>query len=245
MKTSIKVATCQVPEVREDTDAALSWIENYAERAWIADTSLVCFPECFLQGYLVQEELARRNAINLTSAVFSNMLRRLADAKPTLVFGMIEADAGSLFNTAVVVNRGRLVGKYRKMHLLPGESIFSPGTSCPVFEAGCLTFGINVCSDTQFPETAAAVVARGGHLIVCPANNMMRRENAEKWKHRHNEIRALRAKETGLWLVSSDVTGIRGDSIALGPTCVINPDGAVVAQVPLMEVGIVTSEIAW
>ena len=244
MKTHIGVAACQVPEVRENTAAALSLIEKYAERAGIAGARLVCFPECFLQGYLVEEELARRNAIDLTSAAFSDLLRRLANAKPALVFGMIEADAGSLFNTAVVVDGGRLIGKYRKMHPLPGESIYRPGTLCPVFEAGGLTFGINICSDTRYPETAAAVAAQGARLIVCPSNNMMRRQNAEKWKHRHNETRACRAKETGLWLISSDVTGIRSDSVGLGPTCVIDPDGSVVAQVPLMEVGMVVVKIS-
>lgn len=72
---------------------------------------------------------------------------------------------------------------------------------------------------------------------------MMKKENAECWKDRHNEIRTCRATKSGLWCVSADVTGIRGDSIALGPTCVIDPNGAVVAQVPLMEEGMVVAKI--
>jgi len=244
MKRSVKVASCQVPEVRENVDEAISWIVKYAERAESAGARLVCFPECFLQGYLVQEELARRNAIDVTSAAFKSLLKRLAKVKPTIVFGMIEAAAGSLFNTAVVIDGGQLIGSYRKTRLLSGESIFLPGTSYPVFDAGGLKFGINICWDTNFPETAAAIAAQGARLIVCPANNMMKRQNAEKWKYRHNEIRACRAKETGLWLISSDVTGIRGDSVALGPTCVIDPGGRVVAQVPLMEVGMVVELIS-
>jgi predicted amidohydrolase len=243
MKTPIKIAACQVPEVREDVRAALSWIEKYAQRAWTAGAHLVCFPECFLQGYLVEEEPARRHAIELRSPAFDSVLNRLSRAKPVLVFGMIEADAGLLFNTAVVIRGGRLVGKYRKMHLLPGENIFSPGASCPVFKTDGLTFGINVCFDTQFPATAARVLTQGGRLIVCPANNMMKRDKAEKWKDRHNQIRACRAKETGLWLISSDVTGTRGNSVGLGPTCVIDPRGSVVRQVPLMQEGMVVATI--
>ena len=243
MEKPIKVAACQVPDVREDVDVALSWIETYAERAEISDARLVCFPECFLQGYLVEQESARRHAIDLNSAAFDAVLRRLATVKPLLVFGLIEADAGSLFNTAVVVESGRLVGLYRKTHLLCGESVFHPGTSYPVFNAGGLTFGINICSDTQVAEPAAAVATQGAKLIVCPANNMMRREKAEKWKHLHNETRARRARENGLWLISSDVTGVSGNSVALGPTCVIDPGGHVVAQVPLLEVGMVVAEI--
>ncbi len=113
-----------------------------------------------------------------------------------------------------------------------------------MFKADGLVFGINICSDTQTPVAASAVAAQGAKLIVCPANNMMTREKSEIWKDRHNETRALRARETGLWLISSDVTGNHGDSLSLGPTCVINPQGHVVSQVPLLEVGMVVAEIA-
>jgi hypothetical protein len=47
-----------------------------------------------------------------------------------------------------------------------------------------------------------------------------------------------------MWLMSADVTGERGESIGLGPTCIINPAGKIVAQVPLGEVGMVTADIA-
>lgn len=47
-----------------------------------------------------------------------------------------------------------------------------------------------------------------------------------------------------MWLVSVDVTGQRdGQRIAYDPTSVINPDGNVVAQVPLLTTGIVVASI--
>jgi predicted amidohydrolase len=41
-----------------------------------------------------------------------------------------------------------------------------------------------------------------------------------------------------LWLISSDVTGERDGRIAWGPTAVLDPDGQVVAQLPLEEPGL-------
>jgi 5-aminopentanamidase len=77
-----------------------------------------------------------------------------------------------------------------------------------------------------------------------PAQNMMRRQAAEEWKHRHNQIRAERVRETGMWLVSADVTGERGDThVGFGPTSVMDPSADVVAQVPLMETGMVIAQI--
>lgn len=240
---TIRVAACQVPDIREDLDNALLLIEMFAVRTAREGVSIICFPECFLQGYLTEKEQARRHALDLTSPAFAIILRRLASVEPMLVFGLIELDDTRLFNTAVIVDHGRLVGTYRKTHLLAGETIFEAGDSYPVFEVDGLTFGINICYDTQFAEAATRLAAQGASVILCPSNNMMSREKAEKWKYLHNETRAVRARETGLWLISSDVTGEQGDRVALGPTSVIDPEGKVVAQVPLMEVGMVIAEI--
>ena len=78
---------------------------------------------------------------------------------------------------------------------------------------------------------------------------MLRRETAEYWKYKHSEIVAERVKETGLWFVRSDVTGIRPagpygmERIGYGPTLAMNPKAEVAAQVPLMTVGLITVDI--
>lgn len=82
-------------------------------------------------------------------------------------------------------------------------------------------------------------------LIVCCANNMLKRETAEKWKWLHNSVRGQRCKETGLWLISSDVTSDREDYSALGPTAVLNPDGDVVEQLPLGQVGMLVFDLPY
>src|SRR6185437_8151343 len=184
-------AACQMPEVQGSPATAMAWIETYALRAAAQGAGLVCFPECFLHGYLVEPWQARDHAMALDSSAFQGVLERLAVIEPMLVFGMIEADGDRLYNTAVVVNRERLVGRYRKINLLPGErSVFSPGDSCPIFAANGLIFGINICSDTQTADGAAAIAAGGAKLIACPANNMMKRDKAAKWKDLHHESRA-------------------------------------------------------
>jgi hypothetical protein len=72
---------------------------------------------------------------------------------------------------------------------------------------------------------------------------MLRRPVAEQCKDLHHSMRADRARETGMWVVSSDVTGVRDSRIAYGPTSVISPRGEVVQQVPLMTTGMVVTEI--
>jgi predicted amidohydrolase len=160
-----------------------------------------------------------------------------------IVLGLIEVEEGRLFNTAIVVDRGAVIGRYRKAHLRAGEQIFDAGSDSHVFEIAGLRFGINICYDTNFPGAARKVADLGASLIVCPANNMCRRKTAEALKNVHNSVRGERCRETGLWLVSADVTGERDGRISWGPTAVLNPDGEVVAQLPPEKTGLLVFDI--
>jgi predicted amidohydrolase len=154
---------------------------------------------------------------------------------------MIELLRGWYFNSAVVIRAGQVVGVYRKTHLTVGESLFEPGDAFPVFEQNGVIYGINICFDTRFADAAAPLAAQ---LMLVPAQNMMKRAAAEEWKLLHNPIRAEHVRETGMWLISADVTGARDDlRVAYGPTSVMNPTAEVVAQVPLMATGMVIAEI--
>jgi len=240
----LRVGACQTPEILGDLDQALRVIEAFAAQADAQGVQLLLFPECFLQGYLVQEEHLREHALRLDAGPFAAVLRRLARIEQTLVLGVIEEAAGRYFNTAAVITRGQLVGRYRKTHLLPGETLFEAGDAYPTFELHGVRFGINICSDTQFAEAAAPVAAQGARLLLVPAQNMMRRAAALEWKDRHHSLRTDRVRETGMWLVSADVTGERDEHrVGWGPTSVISPGAEVVAQMPLMTTGMVVADI--
>lgn len=244
MKQRYTVAACQLFDVQDDLEQTLDEIIEYAMQAADAGAKLVCFPENYLQGYTVDERHARRRAIDLNSVQFAEILKKLKPVRPTLVIGMIEKVEESLYITAVVVRRGKLLGHYRKNRLAAGERLFAAGTETPIFDVDGLRFGINICYDLQCSQRAAAVAKQGAALMVCPCYNMLHPENAAVWKEKHNAIRAERTRETGLWLLSSDVTGERDGQIAFGPTAMISPAGEVVAQVPLMQEGLLLHEIS-
>jgi 5-aminopentanamidase len=239
----VKIATCQLPDIHEDIEKSLSIILDYAAKAEAQDAKLVCFPECYLQGYVVDKERTRQLALDLSSPEFAEILKRLSLLQLTLVIGLIEICGHKLYNTAVVVKQGKMLGRYRKTHLLPGESIFEAGNDYPVFELDGLRFGINICYDLNFSACAKAVSSQNSHVLVCPSNNMMPYENAEKWKDKHNEVRSKRALESGLWIISSDVTGEKNGRVSYGPSAAISPEGEVIAQVLLLQEGMIVQEI--
>ena len=83
----------------------------------------------------------------------------------------------------------------------------------------------------------------GASLIVCPANTMLRRPAAEAFRDVHNSARGERCRETGLWLVSADVTGERDGRISWGPKAVLDPAGKAAGQLPLEETGLLVIDI--
>lgn len=235
----MRVAAHQVPEYQLDLEAALQQLKSAS-----SEVDIAVFPECYLQGYLTDPVAAGEHAMDLRSDEFGDVLARLEQVEPALVFGLIEREGDRLFNTAVVVRAGRLIGSYRKRHLLDGESCFSAGDSNPVFELGGTVFGIAICFDLQFADGIAALARQGASVVLCPCNNMMRRANAAKYKELHHPVRQKRATESGVWVVSADVTGPGdGDRVCYGPTSVIDPRGVVVGQVPLFSEGSVVVEV--
>lgn len=238
-----RIAAAQTPEFREDVEAALAWLTTTSAEAEARGAVLLCLPEGYLQGYLTNEDAARRAALDLNSAAFATVLARLPQTGPTIVMGLLEIEDGALYNTAVVLQGGRLFGRYRKAHLLGRERLFTPGDESPVFTAGELKFGINICYDTNFPQAARKVAEGGAGLIVCPANNMLPRASAETWKDAHNAVRGDRCRETGLWMISADVTGERDGAVAWGPTALLDPAGQVVAQLPLGAPGLLVVDL--
>ena len=243
MAKTIRVAAAQPPEFIGEVERASAHAINLLERAKKSGASLICFPEAYLQGYVASAAHVRRFALSIDADEFHCLLSRLPEQCPTIVLGFIEALDGGYSNSAAVIQNRTIVGCYRKSHLLAQEGIFIAGQAVPLFETDELKFGINICNDVNFPEAPQTIRSQGGDLLVCCANNMLPRSVAQQWKDRHNKIRAQRCCETGLWLLSSDVTGSRDENIALGPTALLNPSGRVVAELPLGKPGLLLSEL--
>lgn len=240
----MRIAACQLPDVRDDVPHSLELIQTMACRADEAAADVVLFPECFLQGYFVDDRRTPELAIDLESDGFRRILRKLEHLRPMLVLGLIEQSGGRCFNTAAVIHQGEVLGRYRKRYLLRGEqAVFAHGADTPVFTVGHERFGIAICYDLRFAEAYEAPRNRGADVLLAPCNNMLKHDNALTWQHRHNEIRCERAGDAGIALVSSDVTGRREGRLALGPTAVIDRNGQVVRELHRHKPDILVADV--
>jgi predicted amidohydrolase len=201
--------------------AALFWAEQN-------NVDILCFPECYLQGYILDEFEARRVSLDLNSSEFKSILEKLKTDKVTLILGIIERDGEKIYNTAVVIEEEKLIGKYRKHFIHNKENIFICGVDFPVFEKNNIKYGINICYDSRFPESAEALVKKGAQIIFCPLNNSLPHDKADEWKDKYIQYLINKAKMSGCWIVSADVVEKSESNTGYGCTSLISPEGKII-----------------
>jgi predicted amidohydrolase len=78
-----------------------------------------------------------------------------------------------VFNTALIYDRcGSLVGMYDKLHLQKHDLKYTPGRYLNVYESDFGTFGVMICADRRWPETARTLTLRAARVIFNPTYGM-------------------------------------------------------------------------
>lgn len=241
VSTKYKVGAVQAQDIQNNVAEALSVVRSRLEQADVKGLSVLCFPECFLQGYTLDIGETKQRAMNLDSSEFREVLDMFKPYRTTAILGMIEEDTGKYFNTAVVIKDGKVLGKYRKVHLF--EKNFEPGGDYPVFDVDGLTFGINICYDARFSEGAQMLAEQGARVVFYPLNNRLPIEKAIKYRDKHLPNLVNRAQETSCWVVSSDVIAQDSETIGYGCTAIVSPLGGVIEQLGELSEGIAIAEL--
>jgi predicted amidohydrolase len=131
---------------------------------------LIALPEIALQWRLTGSPYERAVAIpSAATDAFAALARKY---RTHLVLGLHERDGEAVFNTAALFDRrGRLAGRYHKVHLASGSEWFSgvlPGDEFPVFQTDLGGIGCNICMDSSAAESSRMVGLNGGEFLVLP-----------------------------------------------------------------------------
>ncbi|WP_422031568.1 nitrilase-related carbon-nitrogen hydrolase [Roseovarius sp.] len=168
----IRAAVAQYAPVPGDAqanfDASLDWID----RAAAGGADLLVLPECCLSGYVFADSTAAADhATTADGPAMTAWRGRAARHGLTLVAGIIEADAGTLYDSAVAITPDGTVTTYRKLHLWGIERrLYSPGHRAVIADTPAGRIGLVICYDLWFPELGRALVLGGAEMIACPAN---------------------------------------------------------------------------
>ncbi|MCB1560898.1 MAG: carbon-nitrogen hydrolase [Xanthomonadales bacterium] len=226
-----------------DTDANLAVIEQRIEQAAGAGAKLVLLQELHNGPYFCQhesvDEFERAETIPGPS---TEKLSALARQHGLVIVGsLFERRAPGLYhNTAVVLeNDGRLLARYRKMHIPddPGfyeKFYFTPGDlGFEPVDTSVGRLGVLVCWDQWYPEAARLMALAGAELLLYPTAIGWDRNDSDDEQQRQRQAWILsqrgHAVANGLPVLSCNRTGFErapgsdegidfwGSSFATGP----------------------------
>ncbi len=240
--TVLRIALAQINPLVGDVDGNAARIIQAAERARDElHADAVLFPELSLTGYPPEDLLLRPGLHMRVLRALEEVKRRVSGI--TLVIGLPQQAAGGLFNAAVVLRDGQLLGSYHKQHL-PNYSVFdekryfAAGAEACVVAIDGVQVGITICEDVWHPGPVAQATAAGARLIL---NLNASPFHINKGREREEVVRT-RIAESGVPLVYVNQVGGQDELVFDGESFVMDEMGEVVLRAPAWREGLWLAE---
>ncbi len=172
MMEEFRVSAVQMDVRLGEKDANLERMDSFARLAVSEGAALVVFPECSLTGYCFESrEEGSEFAEPVGGPAVESMTGLCRELDILTVFGFLESEGDSLYNSLALVGPDGLLGSYRKAHLphLGIDHFVDRGDNLTtVHETPLCRLGMNICYDGAFPESARLLALAGADLVVLP-----------------------------------------------------------------------------
>ncbi len=183
------------------------------------EVDVVVTPEGFLDGYVATEKSVAKDdmikyAIEPPASMYTQAVSDWARRnKAWIIYGCARKTKAGVYNTALIYNRaGALVGMYDKTHLQTHDLKYVPGKHLNVYGSDFGLFGVMICADRRWPETARTLTLKGARVIFNPTYGM------------HGDLNLCmmrtRSYENGIFIVFTHP----------GQSLITGPNGAVVCN---------------
>lgn len=222
---------------------------DWTKRAKAAGVELLIFPELSLTGYRLLH-LTGRTAIKPEGAAVLEPLLE-ASKEMSLVVGLVEEDGhGVLYNSSLMLSRGRIAHTHRKLYL-PTYGIFQEGRFFCSGKQLALSpthdrnIGLLICEDLWHPHLARSLAVAGAKvLIVSSASPGIIGSGATPESHEAWEslIRSTALVNT-CWVIYCNRVGWEEGSFYTGGSLVVRPGGEILERAPYLEDHLLTAEI--
>ena len=260
MSRIVTVGAAQLgPIPRPDSRAqAVARLIALMRQAAAHGCDLVVFPECALTAFFPHWYYERQADIDafFEREMPNSATQPLFDCARELQIGFylgfaeLTNEGGNMhrFNTSILVDKsGRIVGKYRKVHL-PGHAEHEPwrpfqnlekryfevgNLGFPVFRAFGGIVGMAICNDRRWPETYRVMGLQGVEMVLLgyntPVHNPPSPEH-DNLAHFHNQlVMQAGAYQNGCWVVGVAKAGNEDGVRQIGNSIIVAPSGEIVA----------------
>ena len=259
MSRQFIVAGAQLGPIARDESrsAAVARMCRLMRTAHARGARLVVFPELALTTFFPRwsiddpGELDRWFETDMPNADTAPLFRLAAELEVGFHLGYAErTPEGRRFNTAILVSpAGRIVGKYRKIHL-PGHSAYAAWRPFQhlekrYFETGDLGFptfemlggrlGMCICNDRRWPETWRVLGLQGVEMVLLgdntPVTNSLSATEVPEHRIFHHKLSVQAGcYQNSCWGVAVAKAGDEDGFPLMGGTIIVDPQGLVVAE---------------
>ncbi len=187
----VRVAACTTPISPADPLANGHALLDAVKRCSDRSVAVVTFPELALSGYAIDDLLLQDVVLDAVEAGVARIVDASANLLPLLLFGAPIRHGQRIYNCAIAVHRGRLLGVVPKIHLpnyrefyerrwfasgagLEGQSCTIAGLEAPfgpdlLFTASDvrgLTVHAEICEDVWVPVPPSSGAALAGATVL-------------------------------------------------------------------------------
>jgi len=228
--------------VTENKDMNLKKAEKKIYDLINKKADIILLPECFNSPYGINyfkknaEYLPLNDDNSLYNIKTHLMFKNISNKYPNIyIFGgsIPEIDEEKIYNTCPVYHNGKLINKYRKIHLYEialkdhkfrEADVLSNGNNPIIIETKWGNIGIGICYDLRFPKLAEYYRKNNCKMILYPgAFNLI---TGQKHWELLNKSRAL---DNMLFIASCSVArNNEADFKAWGHSMIVNPNSEII-----------------
>lgn len=249
----VRVATATPCSRTADVAFNTAGVLAEARKAHEANVDLVVFPELTLSSYAIDDLLLQNAILERVEQALAEVVTASADLHPVLILGAPLRRADKLYNCAVVIAHGQILGVvpksflpnyrefYEKRHFAHGRGctdlwIGVAGEEVPfgtdlVFAAANLPgfrFGVEICEDFWAPIPPGMQAALAGALILC--NLSASPVTIGRADDRHLHCRSSASRAIAAYVYSASGHGESTTDLAWDGQGVIYEMGTLLAQ---------------
>lgn len=147
----------------------------------------ICFPEYF---FIPRGVRSQRGAASSFPQMVGTIQALSAKLGLTVIGGsLVELVNKRTCNTTYIFNRGRMVGRYRKIHLWGREKTagLSRGGRYRAFDVEGVRIGVLICADALFPRSFLKMGELGAHIVFVPTTSLYRHQDSPGAKFNRDE----------------------------------------------------------
>lgn len=221
-----------------DVDANAATALRFVADARRRQVQLLVFPELALSGYSLDETTTQARLSLDADAI--RMLGSAADDM-ALVIGLAERSPSRTYNSAALLERGRVSHVQRKLTLptydrFSEKRLFAPGDRLRAVTFADTQIAVLICNDAWHPALAFLAVQSGAEVIAVPANSATldlgadTPSEAAEWEGHWTDVLRFHARILQTFVIYANRVGREGAIAFYGGSMIVGPEGDALAR---------------